>query len=92
MAVIALPSPTTVSGQCPTYPDNAIAVTPSDTNTFAGPVGIQVSAAGNVAVVPWGGLASNVVIVGLPVGGILGFRVSAVKATSTTATGIVGFY
>lgn len=53
MATIALNDPTTVSGQCPTYPDNAIAVTPSDTNFFAGPVGIQVSGAGNVTVVPY---------------------------------------
>jgi hypothetical protein len=40
MATIACPSPTTVSGNCPTYPDAALAVTPSDTNTFAMPVGI----------------------------------------------------
>lgn len=40
MAVIACPNPTTVSGQCPTYPDMALTVTPSDTDTFAYPVNI----------------------------------------------------
>jgi hypothetical protein len=59
-------------------------------DTYAQPVGIQVSVAGNVKVTPANGGAD--VTVGLPAGGTLGFRVLAVKATGTTATGIVAFY
>jgi hypothetical protein len=38
MAIISLTNITTISGQCPTYPDNAVAITPSDANSFSAPL------------------------------------------------------
>lgn len=61
MAVIACANPTTVSPQSPCLPNAALAVTPSDTDTFAQPVTIVVGVAGNVTCTPSNGNADVVV-------------------------------
>ncbi|WP_423176229.1 MULTISPECIES: spike base protein, RCAP_Rcc01079 family [unclassified Stenotrophomonas maltophilia group] len=90
MAVIATPNPTTISPQCPTVPDNALAITPSDTDTFAKGVAVYVGVAGTVSCVPWGGNAA--VTVTAVAGALLPFRVIKVNATNTTATGLLAVY
>jgi hypothetical protein len=66
---------------------NAVAVSPSDSaaNIFRA---IYVGGAGSVALVPAGG-GSAVTFVGLATGQILAVACSLVKATGTTATGLV---
>jgi len=90
MAVIATPNATTCSPQCPTLPDNALAVTPSDTDTFGQGVAIYCGAAGNVSCIPWA--SDTAVTVAVLAGTMLPFRVKQVRATSTTATGLVAVY
>lgn len=93
MAVIACPNPTTISPQCPTVPDNALAITPSDTDTFAQGVGVYVGAAGTVSVVPWGaGNSGTAVSFTAIAGAVLPIRVVKVNSTGTTATGLVAVY
>jgi hypothetical protein len=55
MAVVTCANPTTASGQCPVYPDGAIAVTPSDTNTFGQPVTVFAGVGGNITCTPANG-------------------------------------
>lgn len=90
MATIATPNSTTVSGACPALPSGALAITPSDTNTFACPVSVYVGGAGVVTCTPANGNAD--VAVTMPAGVVVPFRVSAVKATGTTATLLVAIY
>lgn len=90
MAVIATPNATTVSPQCPTWPDNAITVTPSDVDTFAQGVSIYVGVAGNVSCVPWA--SETAVVVAAVAGQVLPFRVKKVNATLTTATTLLAIY
>lgn len=90
MAAIALGTLTTASSQCPVYPDGAQAITPHDTNTFAGAVRVYVGGAGVVTCTPANGAAD--VAVTVPAGGNVPFRVVAVKATGTTATLMVAVY
>lgn len=52
MATIACPNITTTGPAMPHVPDGALAVTPSDTNTFACPVTILVGVAGNITCTP----------------------------------------
>lgn len=90
MAVILMDAPTTVSPQCPTVPDNARAITPSDVDTFSQPVALYIGGSGNVNVVPAGsGPAMTVAVLA---GTVLPFRVVKVNATNTTATALVAVY
>ncbi len=90
MAVIATPNATTISSQCPTLPDNAFAVTPSDADTFAQGVAIYCGAAGNVSCVPWA--SDSALTVAVLAGTMIPFRVKKVNAASTTATNLVAVY
>lgn len=89
MATIACPNQGSV-GECPILPSAALAVTPSDANTFAAPVSIYVGGAGIVTCTPSAG-GSDIAIT-MPAGSVVPFRVSAVKATGTTATLMVAVY
>ena len=75
----------------PAFPGGALALTPSDADTFPVPVTVYVGAAGNVAVLPWNGGAA-VTFVGLPAGSVLPCRVAGVLSTGTTAASLVGVY
>ncbi len=90
MATIATPNITAVSPSCPALPNGALAVTPSDTDTFAVPVSIYVGGAGIVTCTPVNGNAA--VAITMAAGSVIPFRVSAVKATGATATLMVAVY
>lgn len=90
MAVIALGVITKASNQCPVLPDGAKAITPSDADTFQGSVAVYVGGAGVVTCSPANGGAD--VAITMPAGGIVPFRVLAVKQTGTTATLMVAVY
>lgn len=90
MATIALGVITTASPQCPVLPDGAKAIVPADADTFAGAVAVFVGGAGVVTCSPANGGAD--VAITMPAGGIIPFRVVAVKATGTTATLMVAVY
>ena len=69
---------------------NAFAITPSDTESLTiATKAIYVGGAGDITVRPLNG-DSDVLFAGFPAGGILDVRISAVRATGTTATDIVG--
>lgn len=91
MAVIAISGPTQISPACPTYPGGALAVTPSDTDTFSRPVNLYIGGSGNIAIKPGNGVAPNLTIAVLA-GTVLPVTALAVLATGTTATGIVAIY
>ena len=65
----------------------AAAVTPSD-SAFVSFVGLYVGGAGNIAVT--GGDGADVSFSSVPGGTILPLRIIRVKATGTTASGLVG--
>lgn len=92
MAVIATPNASASPGSAgsPRFPRNAIAVTPSNTDTFARPVTIYVGGAGDVTCTPAGG--GTDVVVAAPGGGCVPFEVTAVKSTGTTATKLLALY
>lgn len=77
-------------GECPILPSAALAVTPSDADTFAAPVSIYVGGAGIVTCTPSAG-GGNIAIT-MPAGSVVPFRVSKVLATGTTATLMVAVY
>ena len=91
MAVIATPSKTQISSNCPVFPAAALAVTPSDADTFANPVSLYIGGSGNVSVLPGSGTTTPVVVAVLA-GTVLPFTVLGVRATGTTATGLVAVY
>lgn len=83
----------------PIYPPRSIAVTPHDTNFLldhagaAQPMALFVGVAGNVAVIPSGNpIGAAVVIYTVPAGGLIPVMCSRVRATSTTASGIIGVW
>lgn len=90
MAKINCPNLTTTGPAMPHLPDGALAVTPSDADTFAAPVTIYVGGAGSVVASPANGNADVTVVA--TAGSTLPFRVLAVKATGTTATSMVAVY
>lgn len=90
MAVITLTHPSYASPSEPRFPGSAVAITPSDTDTFSVPVAVYVGVAGNVVVTPEGGQAD--VTFTAPAGATLPVMVWAVKATNTTSTGLVAIY
>lgn len=69
------------------FPNDAAAITPSDT-AWLSLVGLMVTVAGNVAVTTGAG---NAVTIPVAVGQVLELAITQVKATGTTATGIIGF-
>lgn len=91
MATISLPNPTRLIAAIPEFPRGAVAVTPSDANSFVEPVSIYVGVAGNVAIRPANGGAA-VTFVGLPAGAVLPCMAIGVNATNTTATSLVAIY
>lgn len=90
MAVVSLGVITKASNQCPVLPDGGKAITPSDVDTFQGSVAVYVGGAGIVTCSPANGGAD--VAITMPAGGIVPFRVLAVKATGTTATLMVAVF
>ncbi len=68
-------------------PADAVAVTPSD-STVVDLVGLYVGGTGNVVVTTASG---DVTFNSVPAGGQISLAITKVKATSTTATNIVGF-
>ena len=90
MAVISLPNGTTASPQCPVLPDGAKAIVPSDADTFQQAVGVYCGVGGNVVCSPGNGNPD--VTIAVNAGQFIPFRVLAVKATGTTASGLVAVY
>lgn len=91
MAIIATPNRTHANAEYPRMPNGALAITPSDTDTFANPVHVYVGVTGDVAVRPWNGNTA-VVFKNVPQGSTLPVQVVGVNATSTTAANLVAVY
>lgn len=70
-------------------PNNAAAVTPSDTANNYG-LGLYVGSGGNVSMVTAGG--DTVTLVNLQTGSLIPIEFSRIRATGTTATNLVRFY
>jgi hypothetical protein len=90
MAVVTMPNPSVFSDKCPQLPGSGKAITASDADTFERPVHVYCGVAGNVVCTPENQQAD--VTVAVQAGGFVPFRVLAVKATGTTATGLVAVY
>lgn len=90
MAVITMPISASPCPTMPVLPNAALAVTPSDSNTFAAPVSIYVGGAGIVTCTPANG--NTDVAITCVAGMVIPFRVVAVKSTGTTATLMVAVY
>lgn len=74
----------------PTLPSAAKAITPSDTDTYSRPIAVFVGVTGDVAIVPWVGDRSTVVVFkGIPAGSVVPCLAYKVMSTNTTATGMV---
>jgi hypothetical protein len=74
---------------------DGFAVTPSDSTVFSQPTrGLYVGVAGNISVTMLGYNNSNTALTftGVQAGTILPIRVIQVKATSTTASSIIGLF
>ena len=69
---------------------SAVAITPSDSATFAQTRAIYVGGAGNIAVTMADG--TSVTLNALAVGVVHLFSVKQIKATGTTATNIIALY
>lgn len=91
MAVLTFDLPSARTPQVPAAPVSAKAITPSDADTYERPVGVYVGGAGSVVVSPAGGQA-DVTFASVPAGSVLPVLVRAVKATGTTATGLIAVY
>lgn len=90
MAVITLTRPSSASPKQPRFPQSAVAITPSDTDTFSVPVTVYVGSTGDVVVTPAG--QQDDVTFTVVSGQVIPLEVWAVKATGTTATGLVAIY
>lgn len=70
---------------------HGFAITPHDTNALtASTRAIYVGGAGNIVLVTSGG--DTLTLMAVPVGTVLPIEAKVVKATSTTATNLVGLY
>lgn len=93
ITVLSRQSEPAASDRVPVYPDGAVAITPSDTDTFSAPVNIYVGGAGVVTCTPaLNGIAGATVAVTVPAGGYVPFRAVKVMSTGTTATLLVAVY
>lgn len=90
MAVISFPNATSLTPSCPGLPGSAKAITAADANTYNRAVMVFCGGAGTVTCTPENG--STDVLFTMPAGSILPIKVIAVKATGTTATGLVAIY
>lgn len=91
MATILCPKASNPGGSnAPSLPDNSFDITPHDTNEFEVPVAVECGVAGNVVVRAWNGAADQTRA--MVAGQVLNFRVRAVRATGTTATGLIAIY
>lgn len=90
MATIALTNRSFPADFSPRFPQSAVAITPSDVDTFSAGVNVYVGGAGAVVVSPEGGQAD--VTFTVVAGQVIPVTVLAVKATGTTATGLVAIY
>ena len=72
--------------------ENAVAVTPNDSTDLTYTTrAVLVGTGGDLEVV-MAGAGNTVVIAGVPDGAFLPIRVSRIKATNTTASGITAFW
>lgn len=74
----------------PVFPSRAEVVTPSDTETFEGPVAVRANVAGDIVVRP--AHSSADVTFALDDGEFCPVMVVAVRSTNTTATGIIAVW
>lgn len=78
------------------YGNDAVAITPSDTQPITDAAGnavqpiLYIGGAGNVAVKT--ALGTSITFTAVPAGTVIPVMVSQVMATGTTATGIVGIF
>lgn len=70
-------------------PSGCVAVVPSDTAAQPELVGLYVGGTGNVTIVD--SLGNTTTLTACPVGFVLTMNIARVKATSTTATLLVGY-
>lgn len=90
-AVITFPTPTNdTAANIPWYPSGAKDITASDVDTFERAVVVCADGAGNIVATPANGQAD--ITWTLTSEGCLPFKATAVKATGTTATGLLGVY
>lgn len=91
MALIELENPTPHLPASPVFPSAAVAITPSDTDTFSHAVTVYVGGAGTVVITPWNGTV-DVTFAGLAAGSQVPCLARKVHATGTTATNLVAIY
>lgn len=72
------------------FPNKAVAFTTVADNTFTTPVTVMATGAGNVVATPAGGGAD--VTFPVAAGGVIPCRVSGVKTSGTTATGLIALF
>jgi len=89
MSVIQYPGPVTPCAGSPTWPGVGKAITPSDTDTFSQPVTVYVGVTGDVVIVPVAG-DTTLTFKNVPQGSTVPCLATAVKATGTTATNLIG--
>jgi hypothetical protein len=91
MATIDTPHASNLIDALPGFPGAALAITPSDDDTFAKPVTVYVGGDGDVAILPANG-GEAVTFVGLVAGSVVPCRAIGVLGTGTTATNLVAVY
>lgn len=89
MSTLAVADAPTNNPTTPHFPGVAFAITTSDANTYESPITVYVGVTGDVVVVPLGGDAT-VTFKNVPQGSCVPVLCTAVKATNTTATNLVG--
>lgn len=90
MAVISFNNSTSFTPSCPSLPGSAKAITAADADTYNRAVMVFCGGAGTVTCTPANG--STDVVFTVPAGAMLPIKVIAIKATGTTATGLVAVY
>lgn len=93
MAVQTLANPSSINEGRPTYPDAALAYTPTnDIDTLSqAAIVVLAGSGGNITVRPANGGAA-VTYTGMPPGYVIPHRVIGVNSTGLTATGLVLIY
>lgn len=92
MATVTFSPSSSVNNFTPIRPNNGAAITPSDADVFSQGVEVYVGGAGVVTCTPAGASQATTVAVTVPAGGHVPFKVSAVKATGTTATLLIALF